>query len=255
MEQAYYRLLQDILRRYDRSTPTNIVNLRNNQIFVFGTDNKGSQRYGAAGIAAKRFGAKVGVVDGPTGMCYALPTLGFSIEDLSHAVTRFEQYVRSNMQYTYLVTAVGCGHAGFDVNQVANMFRGLIGLKNVMLPDAFLKVFRSECNEYFKQQDTSATEKSDASEKEVAPQDDIFLFYDEHLHEVIRYLLANNIGFNPDGGFVIADESGAVIGEAELGIKSEKVVFFPFNSQSERAFKNQGFTIWTPTEYLQSKIK
>ncbi len=125
MEEAYCKLLNDILRGYDRCTPTKIVTLRNNQLFVFGTDCKGSQKHGAAGLAAKSFGAKVGVVDGPTGMCYALPTMGFTEQDLTNAVERFEQYVRTNMKYTYLVTAVGCGHARFDVTKVANMFKGL----------------------------------------------------------------------------------------------------------------------------------
>jgi hypothetical protein len=100
-------------------------------------------------LAAKRFGAQVGVVDGPTGMSYALPSMGFTEQDLAHAVERFEQYVRANMKYTYLVTAVGCGHAGFDVEKVANMFKGLLGLNNVMLPKPFLKVYRSECYRYF----------------------------------------------------------------------------------------------------------
>lgn len=68
-------------------------------------------------------------------------------------------------------------------------------------------------------------------------------------------MLANNIKFNSNGDFVISDDSGAVIAEAELGIETEKVVFFPFNSQSERAFKNNGFIILEPSEYLQSKAK
>ena len=72
---------------------------------------------------------------------------------------------------------------------------------------------------------------------------------------VIRYLIANNINFNSGERFVIKDELGSIIAEAELCIESEKAVFFPFNIQSERTFKNYGFTIWTPTEYLQSKAK
>ena len=75
--------ISTILSTYDRRTPNHIFALRPNQIFVFGTDTKGSQKFGAAGIAAKKFGAQIGVVDGPTGNCYALPTRGFTISDLN----------------------------------------------------------------------------------------------------------------------------------------------------------------------------
>lgn len=249
MEDAYYKLLNDILRGYDRCTPTRIVSLRNNQIFVFGTDSKGSQKHGAAGLAAKSFGAKVGVVDGPTGMCYALPTMGFTEQDLAHAVERFEQYVRTNMKYTYLVTAVGCGHAGFDVTKVANMFKGLLGLSNVMLPEPFLKVYRSECHQYFERSVSNTTKTEDNKD----PNEKIFEYYADNVHDIIRYLLDKGIPFNKDGGFTLVDGDGNVLAEAELGIESEKIVFYPFNSQSEIAFKNNGYKICTPEDYLNSK--
>ena len=185
-----------------------------------------------------------------------MPTKGFSLSDLEKAVIRFIDYVNANSHLTFLITPVGCGHAGFDVKQVANMFRDLIGKKNVMLPEAFIKEYRVDLNEEsFKQQTTPNEKQTEASEKGTDTLESFLSFYDDRLHEVIRYLLANKIKFNSNGDFVITDESGAVIAEAELGIETEKVVFFPFNSQSERAFKNNGFIILTPSEYLQSKAK
>ncbi len=252
MEKAYYNLLYDILRGYDRCTPKRIDNLRNNQIFVFGTDKYGSQKHGAAGLAANKFGAKPGVVDGPTGMCYALPTKGFSLEELSHAVQHFEQYVRNNFRYTFLVTAVGCGHAGFNVKIVADMFIGMIGLKNVMLPEDFLKVYREECrdNLFSLVQDAKVPQNDDLQESLA----DVLIYFDESLHDVIRYLDANKIEFDRDGGFCLTNEDGNVIAEAELGIESEKVVFLPLNDQCSIAFKSNGYTILTPEEYLNSKM-
>lgn len=249
MIDEYYILLNDILRGYNRCTPSNISTLRSNQIFVFGTDTKGSQKYGAAGLAANRFGAEVGVADGPTGMCYALPTMGFTEQDLSHAVVRFEQFVRANMSYTFLVTAIGCGHAGFDVTKVANMFKGLIGLNNVMLPEPFLKVYREECRQYFSL--AESPHGSDDDKKDL--EQEIFDYYSENVHNVIHYLLEKDIPFNKEGGFTLLDSDEKVIAEAELGIESERVVFYPFNSQSEIAFKNNGYTIMTEIEYLKSK--
>lgn len=247
MEEAYYKLLNDVLNGYNRCTPSNILSLRNNQIFVFGTDINGSQKHGAAGIAARRFGAEVGVVDGPTGMCYAIPTMGFAEDVLSNAVVRLEHYIRTNMQYTYLITAVGCGHAGFDVIKVANMFKGLLGLNNVMLPEQFLKVYRAECHQYYSNNATQDKEQHKLDEDHNA---DIFEYYNESVHEVIRYLIEKDIPFNKDGGFSLVDGDGCVIAEAELGIESEKVVFYPFNSQSEMTFKNSGYKSYTPDEYL-----
>lgn len=250
VEEAYYKLLNDVLRGYNRSTPSKILRLRTNQIFVFGTDRNGTQKYGAAGVAAKNFGAKPGVVDGMTGMCYALPTMGFSEEELSHAVIRFEQFVRTNMQFTYLVTPVGCGHAGFDVATVANMFKGLLGLVNVMLPETFLKVYRTECHQFISSQKETDILVQDTSD-DIG---NILVYYDERVHDIIRYLFENSIPFNQDGGFSITDVDGRVIAEAELGIETEKIVFLPFNSQSENAFKNNGYTICDPIEYVNSKL-
>lgn len=251
MKESYYKLLNDIVLGYNRCTPTKVFSLRNNQIFVFGTNRFGSQKYGAAGLAAKSFGAKVGVTEGPTGMCYALPTLGFSEKELVEAVNRFEQYVRANLNYTFLVTPVGCGHAGFDVNIVANMFKGLLGLRNVMLPEDFLRVYRKECNDFFSanspvEVETSIDNKIDETEK-------ILQFFDESVHDVVKYLLVNSIPFNKDGGFSLQDEKGIIIAEAELGIEVDKVVIAPFDSQSAKAFEAAGYDIMSAIDYLNKK--
>jgi len=154
--------ITEILKTYDRFTPNHIFALRTNQIFVFGTDKKGSQKYGASGLAAKKFGAQIGVIDGKTGECYALPTKGFSISDLSNAVSRFKDFVDTNMQFSYLVTPVGCGHAGFNASEVAKLFEPFISYENVMLPHLFIEEYISMI---MKGGETS-TFKSDSSENQ-----------------------------------------------------------------------------------------
>lgn len=239
----------EVLSSYDRFTPNHIFNLRPNQVFVFGTDRKGSQRYGAAGLAAQKFGAQIGVIEGPTGNCYALPTKGFSLVDLEKAVARFVDYVKEKSQLTFLVTPVGCGHAGFEVKQVANTFKELIELKNVMLPDVFIKSYLDNHSPILPQKSIL----DNVANRHTDPLYDTLRSYGECLHDVVRYLISNQIQFNAGDGFVIVDDFGDVIAGAELGIESEKAVFYPYNSQSERVFKNKGFTIWNPSEYLQSK--
>ena len=241
METAYYKLLSDVLESYDRLTPQKITHLRENQIFVFGTDRKGSQKQGAAGMAAKRFEAMPGVIEGPTGRCYALPTMGFPFESFSKAVIEFEKHIRTHKTQTFLVTPVGCGHAGFDEKKVAGLFIGMIGLTNVMLPETFIRVYRQDCAKHL---------GSDFSEKK---DEDFFQYFDERLHDVLLYLLKKGIDFDKDGGFVLNNKDGEIIAEAELGIESEKVVFIPFDEKSENTFISNGFKVCTPEEYLSNK--
>ena len=223
------------LADYDRFTPNHIFSLRPGQIFVFGTDKWGSQKYGAAGLAAKKFGAQIGIIEGATGFCYALPTKGFSLLDLKKAVQRFKDYVDSNPQFTYLITPVGCGHAGFSVSEVSALFAGFITYPNVMLPKAFVEEYKREVtvntvnSAYTNQDDENPTIK------------------------LTKFLKANGIIFNESGTFSLKDEKGDVIAEAELGIESEKIVFCPFNIQSANAFKNHGYSISTPEDYINSR--
>lgn len=229
-----------ILKEYNRRTPNKITSLENNQVFVFGTDKYGSQRFGAAGIAARCFGAKKGISEGPTGMCYALPTKGFNIDDLSIAINRFEFYVKQNTKLTYLVTPIGCGHAGFDIAEIAQLFKPMIKLENVFLPDSFIDFYLTECkiNSDDTQIKTISDNKSEIAAREI---------------EIIKdYLKKANFTFNKEGTFTLKDKAnGRIIAEAELGIESEKIVINPFNIQSKIAFTNNGYTITSPKEIIE----
>lgn len=235
--------IAEILKTYDRRTPNHIFSLRPNQVFVFGTDTKGSQKYGAAGIAAKRFGAQVGVVEGPTGNCYALPTRGFCMDAFSMAVERLLQHIKDNPKQIYLITPVGCGHAGFDVNKVAELFKELLPNKNVMLPEMFLNVYKENITETV----PSITSDGQASLQATIPT------VENKLTGIIKYFQKNNIPYDLDKGFELCDKDGNVIAKAELGIEKQKVVFFPYNSQSEATFRNNGYRIENPNEFIQSQ--
>ena len=244
MTEAYYQLLYDVLRSYNRCTPSKILRLRQEQVFVFGTDSKGSQRFGAAGLAAKNFGAQIGVTNGRTGDSYALPTMGYSLAELGAAILKFEQYARENRGITFLVTPIGCGHAGFKEEEVAPYFRGCIALTNVMLPEQFIRFFRMECIDKLGLKNTrTSTDESD---------DEVYMLYDESVHPIIDYLKAHSIPFSQEGGFTLLDDQEHVLAEGELGIESEKVVFLPFSPESEKAFKDAGYTRCNVTDYLNS---
>lgn len=228
------KTLNKLLESYDRFTPNHIFSLRPQQVFVFGTDTKGSQRYGAAGTACKKFGAQMGVVEGPTGTCYALPTKGFQFDYFEKAVNRFKEYVESHNQSVFLITPVGCGHAGFNVSDVANLFKEYVSYENVMLPKLFIDEYIAslsdglpEVTTYFEQDNGTLMIKA-----------------------LKKKLSLEGKRFNTLGSFTLQDEEGRVIAEAELGIENDKVVFCPFNSQSERVFKNHGYSIYSPEDYL-----
>lgn len=242
-EEKYYQLVYSLSKNYERVTPSKIHRLRTNQVFVFGTDHNGSQRYGAAGFAAKFFGAEVGISEGKTGSSYALPTQGFTIKETIDAIIRFVEYAKANTSLIFLVTPIGCGHAGFSSEKIAPYFMDCLSMNNVWLPLDFISVFRRQAVEKL-----GLKKQFEKGQNE----DDAYMYYDAKVHEVIRVLIANNIPFNPEGGFCLKDEDGIVIAEAELGVESEKVVFMPFNSQSEIVFKNSGYRICTPNDYLKS---
>lgn len=232
----------EILESYDRRTPNHIFNLRPNQVFVFGTDTKGSQKYGAAGIAAKRFGAQIGIIEGPTGNCYALPTKGFSMDVFVKAVERLHQHIKDNPEQIFLITPVGCGHAGYDVNNVAALFKDLLPNKNVMLPEMFLNIYREDLTNI----SPNITLEDQVQNQGVAAN------VEDKLSGIITYLQKNNIPYDLNKGFELCDKDGNVIAKAELGIEKQKVVFFPYNSQSKATFINHGYRIENPNEFIKS---
>jgi hypothetical protein len=98
-----------------------------NKIFVFGSNQAGRHGGGAAAYAHKSLAAQWGVGEGPTGLCYALPTKDFDIQsrflpEVAESVERFLAYARGCPDLTFQVTRVGCGLAGFRDEEIASMF-------------------------------------------------------------------------------------------------------------------------------------
>ena len=119
-----------------------IVELGKNEIFVFGSNIQGAHGGGAARYAYQKFGAEWGVGEGLTGRTYALPTLE-SNASMKRAVEHFIICAKSHPEFTFLVTAVGCGIAGYTPDEVAPLFREATLLENVYLPQVFLDVLNA----------------------------------------------------------------------------------------------------------------
>ena len=119
-----------------RISPNSIRQLKDKEVFVFGSNIHGMHGGGAARFAYEHFGAEWGVGEGLTGQCYALPTME-GTESFQHAVARFIQCAKENPSLSFLVTAVGCEIAGYSVEQVAPWFAEASQLENVYLPHSF----------------------------------------------------------------------------------------------------------------------
>lgn len=119
-----------------RETPDHITDLRENEIFVFGSNADGHHGGGAARQAMHSFGAVWGQGEGLQGQSYAIPTMG-SFNELSEAVSRFIIFADRHPELRFLVTRIGCDIAGFTPQQIAPLFRKAIRLENIALPADF----------------------------------------------------------------------------------------------------------------------
>ena len=120
-----------------RIASDHIATLGEKEIFVFGSNIQGAHGGGAARYAHQQFGAEWGVGEGLTGRTYALPTMEGKAS-LQKAVVHFTDCARHHPELTFLVTAVGCGIAGYTPAEVAPLFRTAATLENVYLPQAFV---------------------------------------------------------------------------------------------------------------------
>ena len=129
----------------NRTTPANITDLKENQIFVFGSNESGRHGKGAAKTALK-WGAKWGQPEGLQGRTYGIPTKNASISN-TLSLSKIDKYVQLfheeayvRMDLIFLVTEIGCGLAGLKPKDVAPLFKEASKLPNVYLPASFWRI-------------------------------------------------------------------------------------------------------------------
>ena len=126
----------------NRITPDFVTVLNPNEYFVFGSNLAGRHGKGAAKQAKNSFGAQLGIGVGYTGNCYAIPTKDNNIKTLKISnikkyVERFIQTAEHNLNKIHLVTEIGCGLAGYSVEEIAPLFNRAKFIKNIHLPKSF----------------------------------------------------------------------------------------------------------------------
>ena len=118
-------------------TPDFITELKENEIFVFGSNLQGMHGGGAARLAYEKFGAIWGQGVGLQGQSYGIPTMHGGVEDIKPYVDEFIEFAKSHPELTFLVTRIGCGIAGFRDEEIAQLFKECIEMENVCLPKSF----------------------------------------------------------------------------------------------------------------------
>lgn len=114
-------------------------------IFVFGSNREGRHGKGAALEAKNRHGAKYGQAEGLQGGSYAIITKELrpnwtpvTLDEVRAGVDRFITFVATKPDWTFFVTPIGCGLAGFTPEQIAPLFK--FAPQNVRLPAEFKQV-------------------------------------------------------------------------------------------------------------------
>lgn len=122
------------------STPDRITELKDNQIFVFGSNIAGRHAGGAALIAQEKFGAIWGKGVGLQGRSYAIPTMDGSVEKITPYVNEFIRFAEDHPEFEFLVTRIGCGIAGYTDKQIAPLFQEYHFHPNIVLPKSFIDI-------------------------------------------------------------------------------------------------------------------
>ncbi len=128
-----------------RVTPQWIDSLKENEVFVFGSNLAGMHGGGAARIARLRFGAVMGQGVGMQGQSYAIPTMQGGVNTISPYVADFISYARQHPEKRFLVTPIGCGIAGFDAEDIAPLFHAAKTVDNISLPESFWQILEARC--------------------------------------------------------------------------------------------------------------
>ena len=115
-------------------TPDYITELKDDEIFVFGSNLHGAHGGGAAWVAYRQFGAIMGQGVGLQGQSFAIPTMQGGVETIRPYVDEFIEFAKEHPTLTFLVTRIGCGIAGFTDDEISPLFKEAHEVDNIVLP-------------------------------------------------------------------------------------------------------------------------
>lgn len=127
-------------------TPEIIKELSPSSIFVYGSNQFNIAGAGSAKMAVESFGAIY--KDVPMGLCgqsYGIVTASFtelhvSLEFIKSQIDVLYYFALLRQDLTFYVTKIGCGIAGFMIEEIGEIFKGMVFKPtNVILPIEFSK--------------------------------------------------------------------------------------------------------------------
>ena len=124
-----------------RITPDHITRLGANEVFVFGSNERGLHYGGAAKAALENFGAVMGQGNGLQGKSYAIPSMS-GLGVMGEYVKEFCEFAKAHPEKRFLVTEIGCGLAGYSIIEVAPLFECCIEIENICLPSSFWELLK-----------------------------------------------------------------------------------------------------------------
>ena len=124
------------------NTPDIIVELKANEIFVFGSNESGRHGKGAAKTAMLKFGAEYGKGYGLQGQSFAIPTKDRWLKtlpmcEISKYVDDFFAFAKQHPELKFFVTKIGCGLAGYSVREMRELFISREIPEHVLIPSEF----------------------------------------------------------------------------------------------------------------------
>lgn len=121
-----------------------IESLTPNQVFVFGSNANGFHIGGAARQAYEHFGAVWGQAGGMQGQSYGIITLDenmqkVSLDYIGKQLQVLNRQANAMPDKEFLLTLIGCGIAGFSIEEIKSEYIKIEWNDNVVAPDEFKK--------------------------------------------------------------------------------------------------------------------
>lgn len=120
-----------------------IERLKDNQVFVFGSNAHGYHIGGAARQALDNFGACWGQAKGLQGQSYGIVTLDenfnkVALHSIRQQLVQLAEFACEHPDKEFLLTAIGCGIAGFQVCEIRAEVLDIWWPDNVVLSEEFM---------------------------------------------------------------------------------------------------------------------
>lgn len=117
-------------------------------VFCFGSNLSGVHGKGAALTAKRYFGAAEGIGEGFAGCSYAIPTKDEKIRtlplpEIETHISRFLVFAAHSPDKKFMVTRIGCGLAGYQDKDIAELFYRNNIPGNVFLPGIWQQASRN----------------------------------------------------------------------------------------------------------------